>query len=44
MNNQKITHCPIHKDVWMYQNMLETKGFCEKCQKWYDLEIGDNNG
>jgi hypothetical protein len=29
--------CPIHSEVWLYENMMETKGFCPKCQKWYDL-------
>ena len=29
--------CPEHPEVWLYENMLETEGFCPKCQKWYKL-------
>jgi uncharacterized protein (DUF983 family) len=29
--------CPIHKEVWLYENMLETRGYCPKCKKDYQL-------
>lgn len=30
--------CPKHPEVWLYENMMETKGFCPKCGEWYELE------
>lgn len=33
--------CPEHPDIWLYENMMETKGFCPDCQQWYSLETGD---
>lgn len=30
--------CPVHPEVWLYENLLETRGFCALCQKWYDLK------
>ena len=30
--------CPKHYDVWLYENMIETKGFCPKCETWYNLK------
>ena len=30
--------CPIHKEVWLYENMTETKGYCKLCDKWYKLK------
>ena len=32
--------CPKHPEVWLYENMFETHGFCPKCQKWYKGERG----
>lgn len=29
--------CPKHPEVQLYENMIETKGFCLKCEKWYNL-------
>ncbi len=34
--------CPIHPEVWLYENMVETEGFCPKCSKWYPLEAEIN--
>lgn len=31
--------CPKHPDVWLYENMIETEGFCPTCQKWCELEV-----
>lgn len=30
--------CPKHPAIWLYENMMETNGFCIICQKWYDLK------
>ena len=30
--------CPVHKDVWLYENGMETEGFCPICQKSYILK------
>lgn len=30
--------CPEHKEVWLYENMMETKGYCPECREWYDLK------
>jgi hypothetical protein len=32
--------CPIHPDVWLYEDMLEIKGFCPECGLWYMLDSG----
>jgi len=29
--------CPKHPDEWLYENMMETKGWCKKCKVWYAL-------
>lgn len=29
--------CPIHPEVWLHEDMMETKGFCPDCDKWYPL-------
>ncbi len=34
--------CPVHKDYWLYENMLEKEGWCIHCQKWYKLKEGEN--
>ena len=34
--------CKIHPAVGLYEDILETKGFCPKCDKWYDLDKEDN--
>ena len=31
--------CPKHPEVWLYENMLETRGFCPSCGTWYELEV-----
>ena len=33
-----IMHCPKHPKIWLYENMMETKGFCPDCNQWYDLK------
>lgn len=30
--------CPQHPEVWLYENMMETEGFCPQCKKLYNLE------
>ncbi len=32
------TQCPQHPEVWLYENMMETEGFCPRCKKSYNLE------
>lgn len=29
--------CPEHPEVWLYEDMMETKGYCPECDEWYDL-------
>ena len=29
--------CPQHPEVWLYENMMETQGYCPTCDQWYDL-------
>ena len=31
--------CPIHTEVWLYENMVETHGYCILCDDWYPLEV-----
>ena len=30
--------CPVHKDYWLFENAMETEGWCVHCDKWYKLE------
>ncbi len=30
--------CRIHKHIWLYENMTEKLGYCEECNKWYELK------
>ena len=30
--------CPRHPYVWLYENMVETHGYCPACDQWYPLE------
>ena len=30
--------CPKHPEVWLYENMMETMGYCPECDEWYELE------
>jgi hypothetical protein len=35
--------CPKHPEVWLYENMMETEGYCPKCKEWYPLEERDKD-
>ena len=37
VDNGGNMRCPNHPEVWLYENMLETEGFCPKCNEWYPL-------
>jgi hypothetical protein len=32
--------CKKHKDIWLYEDMIEKKGFCPLCGVWYPLKGG----
>ena len=34
-------NCPEHPEVWLSDKEEWNQGYCEKCNKWYDLEAGD---
>jgi transcription initiation factor IIE alpha subunit len=34
--------CPKHPGVWLYENTIETEGWCPRCQTWYDLVSREN--
>ena len=31
--------CPKHPEIWLYENMMETEGYCPECGKWYKLKL-----
>ena len=36
--------CPKHPDVWLYENLTFTVGYCRKCQEWYVLDDVKDDG
>lgn len=29
--------CPKHPGIWLYENTVETSGYCPTCGLWYPL-------
>jgi len=31
-------NCPLHSEVWLFEDGLKAQGYCKRCNKWYNLE------
>jgi uncharacterized Zn-finger protein len=37
VNEEVYMRCPKHPEIWLYENMMETEGYCPECDTWYLL-------